>query len=107
MEHLLGTLNPYQAGGFFASGWVACTLIILQFWRMFSKGKIRTEREVLEIRKDRDANAALADTWRQAWQERERTMNTMFEQQVRLMKLGEVGTHVLESLPTPPATGGE
>ncbi len=97
----LNTMNPYQAAGVFLSGWVACTMLIWSFWRLISRGKLRTEREVDELRRSFDSAEAKADTWRQAWQERERTVNTLLAQQSALLKLSEVSTHVLESLPQP------
>lgn len=97
----LDAMNPYQAAGVFFSGWVMATLIISSFWRLLSKGKIRTEREVDEIRNTALRAEEKADTWRQAWQERERTLVTLMDQQAQFLKMSEVLTHVLESLPKP------
>lgn len=94
-------MNPYQAGGVFLSGWIACTLLVLRFWRLLATGKIRTEREVDEIRKTAEAADRKADTWRQAWQERESAFNLMAQQNARLSNVAEVANHILESLPKP------
>lgn len=85
----------------FLSGWIAAISMFGFLWRALGKGKLRTEREVEEIRKDRDSAVEKSDTWRQAWQERERAFNMLIQQNAKLLKLSEVGAHVLESLPRP------
>lgn len=101
----MSDLNVYQVGGIFLSGWVAFGSMLFGLWRLLAKGKLRTEREVVEIRASADKAEEKADTWRQAWQERERTVNILLEQQSRLLKVSEVSSHVLESLPKPGGGG--
>lgn len=96
-------ITPLQAAGILLSGWVVAGSMFGVLWRSLVTGKLRTEREVAELRRSAEKESEKADTWRQAWQERERTVNTLVEQNARMAVMAEVSTHVLESLPK---TGG-
>lgn len=95
------TIAPWQAVGILFSGWFTAVSMFGFLWRAIARGKLRTEREFTELRTDRDKSDAKADTWRQAWQERERTQTILIQQNAKLMAISEVSTHVLESLPKP------
>lgn len=99
----LETISPLQAAGILLSGWLVAGSMFGVLWRSLVKGTLRTEREVTELRAAAAKAEEKADTWRQAWQERERTVNTLVEQNARMAVMAEVSTHVLESLPK---TGG-
>jgi len=101
----LEQITPLQAFGVLLSGWLVAGSMFGVLWRSMVKGTLRTEREVTELREQAQRESDKADTWRQAWQERERVVNTLVEQNARMAVLAEVSTHVLESLPK--SGGGE
>jgi len=86
------------------SGWLFSASMVIAVFRMLTAGRLRTGREVEEIRRDRDARIEEAMSWKKAW-EIERTSNsTLLAQNSELMRLGQVSAHVLTSLPAAVST---
>lgn len=98
MDEVLGT--PLDVTDL--SGWG----VVLLFVVALLTGKLRTNREVQEIRADRDARIAEAGAWKTAWEERGATLHEVLKQNSELLIHTELVATILQSLPTPGATRG-
>lgn len=89
------------------TGWAAFSLLVWVIARALIKGDLRTAREVEELRADRDARLTEAGSWKGAFEERGRALQTVLAQNHRLLELSETSAHVLTSLPTTDVEGGK
>lgn len=81
------------------SGWLFCAVMVAGIFRMLTTGRLRTGREVEEVRKDRDSRVAEAMAWKTAYEQAAKIVETQGKQIERLLGLSEVSAHVLKSLP--------
>ncbi len=95
-----GDISLLQVGGW-ASGWLFSATMVIVIFRMLTSGKLRTGREVEEVRKDRDSRVAEALAWRTAYDQMAKLTEMKDAQIQRLLGIGEVSAHVLASLPRP------
>jgi hypothetical protein len=86
------------------SGWGAFSLLAWLLIRSIIVGKLRTEREVIEIRADRDQRLVEVGAWKTAYEERGGTIDELLSQNRKLLELSETSAHVLKSLPVPGET---
>jgi hypothetical protein len=95
--------------GGWTSGWLFAAGMVIVFFRMLSSGRLRTGREVDEVRKDRDARVQSAEAWRTAALQKDEVIRTLLAQNNKLLSLSEVSAHVLTSLPRydGPGEGGD
>lgn len=82
-----------------ASGWLFSALMVATFFRLLYTGKIRTGREVQELRQDRDVRVHEAGTWRATAEEKDEVIRELLKQNARLLEVNEVSAHILQSLP--------
>lgn len=106
-----GIEQVWVAGGW-TTGWFFAAAMVITFFRMLSRGRLRTGREVEELRRDRDERIAELRkdrddriqeslAWRTAHDEQTKIAQEALRQNASLLTLGEVSAHVLSSLPRP------
>lgn len=123
-----GMTIPVWVGGW-TSGWLFAATMVIVFFRFLSTGRLRTGREVDdlrndrdarlraieadrdarldEIRKDRDARLAEALAWKTAYQQIFEAHRLTIAQVEKTLPLAEVSAHVLASLPKQPGPAKE
>jgi hypothetical protein len=93
------TVEQLWIAGGWTSGWIFAALMVVTFFRLLYTGKIRTGREVQEIRQDRDVRVHEAQAWKATSQEKDEVIRELLKQQAKLLDVNEVSAHVLKSLP--------
>lgn len=82
------------------TGWGAFSLLSWILVRSFLSGRIRTEREVLELRTE-------SSKWQEAWQERGVVILELLSQNAKLLGAQELTNKVVQSVREGTDVGGD